>query len=159
MKCYNCGRFGHRASDRKNATTSCFKCGLVGDLAFECKSRDIFCNNCGEAEHISTKCTKPKKEKVGGKVFALNVEEVQEPDNLIRGMCFNNSTPLIVIIDTGATHSFISLSCAERLNIVMTPMLRWMVIDTPTNSSVTTSLVCVKCLVNFGNVDFEFDLV
>jgi len=84
---------------------------------------------------------------------------VQEPDNLIRGMCFINSTPLIAIIDTCATHSFISLSCAERLNLVMTPMLRGMVIDTPANGSVTTSLDCVKCHVNFGNVDFELDLV
>ena len=34
-----------------------------------------------------------------------------------------------------------------------------MVIDTPTNGSVTTSLVCAKCLVSFGCVDFELDLV
>jgi hypothetical protein len=47
-----------------------------------------------------------------------------------------NNTPLIAIIDTGATHSFISIS-----------------------GSVITSLVCAKCPVNFGNVDFEFDLV
>jgi len=70
-----------------------------------------------------------------------------------------NSTPLIAIIDTGATHSFISLSCAKSLNLAMSLMLRGMVIDTPTNGSVTTSLVCVKCLVNFGNVDFELNLV
>jgi hypothetical protein len=32
-------------------------------------------------------------------VFALNAEEVEHPDNLIRGMCFINSTPVIAIID------------------------------------------------------------
>jgi hypothetical protein len=41
----------------------------------------------------------------------------------------------------------------------MTLMLRGMVIDTPANGSVTTSLVCVKYSVNFGNIDFELDLV
>jgi len=41
----------------------------------------------------------------------------------------------------------------------MTLMLRGMVIDTPTNGSVITSLVCVKCPINFENMDFELDLV
>ena len=92
-------------------------------------------------------------------MFALNVEEVEQPDNLIRGMCFINSTPLIAIIDTGDTHSFISASCVERLNLVVTSLLRRIVIDTPASGLVTTSLVCAKCPVNFGNVDFELDLV
>jgi len=41
----------------------------------------------------------------------------------------------------------------------VTLMLRGMVIDTLANGSVTTSLVCAKCLVSFGSVDFELDLV
>ena len=45
-------------------------------------------------------------------------------------MCFINNTPLIAIIDTGATHSFIASSCVERLGLVVTPLLRGMVIDT-----------------------------
>jgi len=106
---------------------------------------------------LSSKCTKPKK--AAGKVFALNAELVEQPDNLIRGMCFINSTPLIAIIDTGATHSFIASSCVEPLGLVVTPLLRGMVIDTPTNGSVITSLVCAKCPVTFGCVDFELDLV
>jgi len=72
---------------------------------------------------------------------------------------FINSTPLIAIIDTGATHSFISVSCVQRLNLVVTTLSRGMVIDTLANGLVTTSLVCSKCPVNFGNVDFELDLV
>jgi len=107
----------------------------------------------------STKCTTPKKEKVGGKVFALNVEEVSESDNMIRGISFTNSTHLIAIIDTGATHSFIYVGCAERLNLIMSSMSRGIVVDTPANGFVTTFLVCVKCPVNFGNVDFELDLI
>jgi len=62
---------------------------------------EITCFNCGEAGHFSNKCTKLKK--AAGKVFALNAEEVEQLNNLIRGMCFINDTPLIAIIDTGAT--------------------------------------------------------
>jgi len=72
---------------------------------------------------------------------------------------FINSTPLISIIDTGATYSFIASTCVERLGLVVTSLSRGMVINTPANGSVTTSLVCAKCPVNFGCVDFELDLV
>jgi len=84
--------------------------------------------NFGEAGHISTKCTKPKK--VAGKVFTLIAEEGEQSDNLIRGMCFINSNPLIAIVDIGVMHSFISPSYVERLNLVVTPLSRGMVIDT-----------------------------
>jgi hypothetical protein len=92
-------------------------------------------------------------------VFALNAEEVKHPVNLIWVMCFINSTPLIAIIDTGATHSFITASCVECLGLVVTLLSRGMIIDIPASGSVTTSLVCAKCPVSFGNVDFELDLV
>jgi hypothetical protein len=59
-------------------------------------------------------CKKPKK--AVGKVFALSIEGADQVDNLIRGMCFIYDTPLIAIIDTGATH-FISVDCVKRLNI------------------------------------------
>jgi len=74
-------------------------------------------------------------------------------------MCFINSTPLIAIIDIGATHSFLSTSCVERLNLVVTPLSQGMVIDTPASGWVTTYLACAKCPINIGNVDFELDLV
>ena len=89
----------------------------------------------------------------------MNVEEVTEPDNLISGICFINNTLLLAIIDIGASHSFISLGCAKRLNHVMSPMLRGMVIDTSVNGSVTTTLVCLNCPMNFGDIDFKMDLI
>lgn len=50
----------------------------------------------------------------------------------------------------GTTRFFISLGCANRLNLVLTPMLRGVVIDTPSNGLVTTYFVCLDCPVNFG---------
>ncbi|MCI45266.1 cellular nucleic acid-binding protein, partial [Trifolium medium] len=66
-------------------------------------------------DHKSPACKKPKK--VMGKEFALSGKDADQADNLIRGTCFFYDTPLIAIIDTGATHSFISMDCMKRLNV------------------------------------------
>lgn len=73
---------GHYANDCKK-DISCHKCGKAGHKAYECKdvTKEITCYNCREKGYISTKCTKPKK--AAGKVFDLNAEEVEQPENLI----------------------------------------------------------------------------
>ncbi|MCI68356.1 cellular nucleic acid-binding protein, partial [Trifolium medium] len=68
-----------------------------------------------------------------GKVFALSEEGSEQMDNLIRGTCFIYDTPLIAIIDTGATHSFISVDCMRRLNIPVTEIPGRMRIETPSS--------------------------
>ncbi|GAU49783.1 hypothetical protein TSUD_369070 [Trifolium subterraneum] len=123
----------------------------------ECKATTPTCFNCGEEGHKSPECKKPKK--VTGKVFALNGEGADQVDNLIRGTCFIHDTPLIAIIDTGATHSFISMDCMKRLNIPVYEMSGCMNIETPANGSVITRLVCRNCPVSVFSRHFGMDLV
>ncbi|XP_058784366.1 uncharacterized protein LOC131659150, partial [Vicia villosa] len=160
IKCFKCGVEGHRAVNCSKVEVTCFKCGKSGHKANECRGGSkVTCYNCGEQGHISTKCDKPKKEQAKGKVFALSGAEASTDDRLIQGTCFINGTPLIAIIDTGATHSFISLGCAKRLNLVLSDMHRSMVIDTPAMGSVSTSFVCLNCPLSIFGRDFGIDLV
>src|ERR1043165_4986565 len=150
---------GHRATECRNDTKKCSNCGKTGHVAAECRSRRITCYNCGEEGHTRSQCTKPKKEQAGGKVFALSGSDVKPDDRLIKGTCFINGIPFIAIIDTGATHSFIALDCAKRLNLEISNMDGSMVIDTLASGSVTTSYVCRNCpIVIFGR-GFGMDLV
>ena len=92
-------------------------------------------------------------------MFALTGTQTVNEDRLIRGTCFFNSTPLIAIIDTGATHCFIAANCAYKLGLVMSSMNGGMVVETPAKGLVTTSLVCLKCPLSMFGRDFEVDLV
>jgi len=89
----------------------------------------MVCFNCDEEGHISSQCKKPKKAQASGKVFALTGTQIVNEDRLIRGTCFFNSTPLIAIIDTGATHCFIAADCAYMLGLVMSSMNGEMVVQ------------------------------
>ena len=48
-------------------------------------------------------------------MFALSGADAAEYDDLIQGMCFISQVPLVVLYDSGATHSFISRVCVEKL--------------------------------------------
>jgi len=55
------------------------------------------------------------KPKVPSQVFAMSGSEVAASDDLIQGKCLIADKLLDVLYDSGATHSFISHACVERL--------------------------------------------
>ena len=157
--CYKCGVKGHKSNTWNRDEKKCFRCGKKGHTVAECKRGDIVCFNCDGEGHLSSQCRKPKKTQTSGRVFALTGTQTDSEDRLIRGTCFFNSTPLIAIIDIGATHCFIAIDCAHKLGLIMSGMKAEMVVETLAKGSVTTSLVCLSCpLSMFGRV-FEVDLV
>ncbi|XP_058740934.1 uncharacterized protein LOC131613264 [Vicia villosa] len=159
VKCYRCGGMDHRANECQSDVKKCFKCGRLGHVVADCRANVPTCFNCGEQGHISNNCQMPKKSQTYGKVFALAGSQPTSVDRLIQGTCYIHDTPLIAIIDTGATHLFISAECVKRLGLVPSTLGREMVIDTPSMGSVTTSLVCLNCPLSILGKDFGVDLI
>ena len=107
-----------QSNECENKVLRCYKCGKSGHRAPEFKNDGPSCVNYGEKGHISTQCQKPRKDataQTNGRVFVLSGSEEPKKDNLIQGTCFINDIELVAIIDTGATHSFISHECANAL--------------------------------------------
>ncbi|XP_045810171.1 uncharacterized protein LOC123904566, partial [Trifolium pratense] len=155
-QCYKCGEMGHKSYECPKKVDKCFNCGRLGHKSDVCQVK-VTCFNCGEEGHKSPMCKKPKK--TMGKVFALSGDGADRVDNLIRGTCFIYNTLLIAIIDTGTTHSFISVDCVKRLSIPVSEMSGRMEIETPASGSVTTRLVCRDCPVTVFGRHFGMDLV
>jgi len=109
---------------------TCYKCGKPGHISSNCADKGITYFNCRQRGHIQRDCPYPKKEHNGGglndqtghpkamrRVFTLNSAEASKSKDLIQGKCFINGIPLLVLFDSGATHSFISCSCVGRLKL------------------------------------------
>ena len=137
----------------------CYKGGKLGHLIADCKENMVTCYNYGEPGHIITHFAKPKQALIGGKVFALTGTQTSDDDRLIKGICYTNNTPLIAIINIGATHSFIVTDCVKRLDLVVSSMNGEMVIETPTKDSVTTTSVCLNNPLLIFDKDFGIDLI
>ncbi|XP_058783872.1 uncharacterized protein LOC131658615 [Vicia villosa] len=106
----------------------------------------IVCFKCGKPSHKSNACTtklvsETEVDTSWWESVCLAETQIATEDRIIRGTCFIDSIPLIAIIDTSATHCFIVVDCVKRLGLVLSFMNREMVIDTPANGSVTTSLL------------------
>ncbi|XP_073222526.1 uncharacterized protein [Cicer arietinum] len=148
------------------------ECGKQGHMAYECRDAGITCFNCQQQGHISTTCPYPRKTpqprnqisqasrpKSNGRVFALSGAGASEKDNLIQGTCLISNTPLFVLFDCGATHSFVSLDCVRRLGLPTSCLQYDLIVNTPTSDSVDTSNVCLDILIHVCGRDFRVDLV
>ncbi|XP_058726825.1 uncharacterized protein LOC131598218 [Vicia villosa] len=136
----------------------CHKCKKKH--AGECEPTPITCFRCGEPGHKSPFCPKKKdQEKTTGRVYTLDARKAKGNNNLIAGTCYVSNQPLCVLVDCGATHSFISTECAYRLGLEVTPLPDPMVISSATDDTVEARLICKDCAVYFNGRDFPIDLI
>ena len=92
-------------------------------------------------------------------MFALSGADAAQSDELIQGMCFISQVPLVVLYDSGATHSFISRVCVEKLALPVSSLKFDLIVNTPASGSVLTSDVCLQCPVLISDRQFLIDLV
>jgi hypothetical protein len=100
----------------------CFTCGEKGHFANQCPSQ---CNRPPQTA-VSTPApthgansipATARQNYVRGKVNHVAVEEAQEPPNVVIGTFFVNESSVVVLFDSGASHSFISAAYVEKHNL------------------------------------------
>ncbi|XP_052109375.1 uncharacterized protein LOC107462990 [Arachis duranensis] len=108
------------------------------------------CRQCGKDHgHMVKNCPKrftqnPARTQQQGRVFAMTADDAMQSDALIQGQCIVKDRFLTVLYDSGASHSFVSLTIARELGLDFSELNFDLIVHTPASQNVLTSLVCLQ---------------
>src|ERR1044072_3115645 len=93
------------------------------------------------------------------RVYAIRGQEAEETSGLIQGTCTIAGTPISVLFDSGATHSFVSVDCVRRLGLPVVDLPFDLVVSTPATNSLVANTTCLQCHLIFEDQKFLANLV
>ena len=168
--CVKCGKL-HTGRPCRQGMSGCYTCGDEGHLNRDCpkKGRTI-CFNCHQSGHFSNDCPKPRPSgqfqapalKSGtqqGRVFNLTRQDTAEDPAVIQGTMFISGLPMHVLIDSGASHSFISHAYSEVLGEKPKNLDCRMIVATPMGKSLETSSGYKNKKIQIGETEFLVYLI
>ncbi|XP_052736657.1 uncharacterized protein LOC128197864 [Vigna angularis] len=177
--------FGSRGSSSQSSGQSssagsvrCFRCGGP-HFQSSCPQLEGYrrCNICRQEGHYARDCpttrrSGPQPRQAGrpiqrgghrpqaaGRVYALTGAEATSAGNLIVSSCLLFGASCVTLFDSGATHSFVSKACVERLGLVVRELPCDLVVSTPAAGLVRTSDVCSRCPIEVEGRRFRVNLI
>nr|AAV31278.1 putative polyprotein [Oryza sativa Japonica Group] len=112
-------------------------------------SKPVVCFNCGDPGHYADKCPKPRRVKVvptqsnstapasKARVNHVAAAEAQDAPDVILGTFLVNLVPATVLFDSGATHSFLSMSFAGNHGMEVEDLRHPLMVSTPSNQALS----------------------
>ncbi|KAJ9539429.1 hypothetical protein OSB04_032162 [Centaurea solstitialis] len=179
-RCSKCEK--HHPGECRMVSGTCYKCGKPGHLSRDCKVTPKICFKCFQPSHFAnerpmtvgqtqTAGSAPVKALEGGpskkmeapktraRVFQLTAEQAKDEPDVVTGIFPVNSRPALVLFDSGATKSFVSLSfCKNFMNVKDK-------LDSPLEVEIADEEFCLCKNVFRGNVieifgvKFSIDLI
>ncbi|XP_075500137.1 uncharacterized protein LOC142538724 [Primulina tabacum] len=127
----------------------CLKCGKPHKG--ECLVGSGRCFRCKEMGHTELKCPlSSDKEKVQGRIFAMTKESVNPDSSVISGNILVYGKEAITLIDTGATHSFMSEVFMHSISVEPTVMPLHFNIVLPSGDEICATNIIKACPVQVG---------
>ncbi|XP_052734073.1 uncharacterized protein LOC128196625 [Vigna angularis] len=156
--CYKCRGPHYRSScPQLVGVKYCTRCRRNGHLENEC-------NMGGRAVMRPPNAGRNQQGRGGraqatGRVYAITGAEAASSGTLVTGTCLVQGIPCCVLFDSGATHSFISKACVEKLGIVERDMQFDLVVSTPAAGELRTSTVCIRCPIVVEGHSYKVNLI
>ena len=171
------------------ANIVCFNCNQKGHYANKCKSQrpPILCNRCGKSGHIAKNCRSgmpatttnnllriktpnqntemlnmegPSSENhPRARTFNMTMRDVVQNSDVVAGTLSINSVPAKVLIDSGATRSFISKKFSLQLKCPSCLLKDVLVIETANQDSTPVDQVCPDCEIEILGHHFRANLI
>jgi hypothetical protein len=141
------------------------------------------CFACGEKGHFSNQCPNPRSRPpptaastpaptrganfvpvaarqnyVHRKVNHVAVEEAQEAPDVVIGTFSVNDISVVVLFDSGASHSFISAAYVEKHNLPIALLRCQMIVSSP-GGDMPARQLCPKVNLKIRGVDFVANLI
>ncbi|XP_073063958.1 uncharacterized protein [Primulina eburnea] len=128
----------------------CPKCGKPHKG--ECLVGSGRCFRCKEMGHTTLKCPLSSgKGKVQGRIFAMTKESVNPDSSVISGNILIYGKEEITLIDTGATHSFMSEVFMHSISVEPTVMPLHFNIVLPSGDEICVTNIIKACPIQVGN--------
>jgi hypothetical protein len=86
------------------------------------------------------------------------VEEAQEAPDVVIGMFLVNDTSVVVLFDSGASHSFISVAYVGKHNLALALLRCQMIVSSP-GGDMPARQLCSKVNMKIRGVDFVANLI
>ncbi|XP_057747159.1 uncharacterized protein LOC130966381 [Arachis stenosperma] len=143
--------------------TTCRQCGKDHGNS-PCLFGTFKCYICNEPGHMAKNYPKrftqnPARTQQQGRVFAMTADDAMQSDDLIQGQCIVKDRFLTVLYDSGALHSFVSLTIAHELGLDFSDLNIDLIVHTPASQNALTSLVCLQVPFAIRNRTFIHDLI
>jgi hypothetical protein len=136
------------------------------------------CFNCGSPSHFIKDCPQPRRSFQGqtsnpankdkgkkqmvqvrqGRVNLTTLSELPEGTPIMMGTFSINHQPVIILFDSGATHSFISTNCGLKLGLNISSTNEAYRITTP-GGKISSNQICRKVPIQLGSHLIKTDLL
>jgi hypothetical protein len=147
----------------QQADHRCYNCGEKGNYDNQCLNLCTHANQPTIATPAPTRGANSvpvaaKENYARGRVNHVVVEEAQEAPDVVIGMFLINNTSAVVLFDSGASHSFISVAYVEKHNLPLALLRCQMIVSSP-GGDMPARQLCPKVNLKIRGVDFVANLI
>lgn len=143
-------------------------------MSTQCLERARLCYLCQQPGHFTKDCRAPRRNHIPSTnnnnndiprptakvcVYHIGGEEASYASGLVQGECEIANKRFVVLFDSGATHSFISVDCVSSIKLHVTVLPFDLVVTIPSVEPVILNEACLQCPLNILGMHFKVDLI
>ncbi|XP_028114975.1 uncharacterized protein LOC114312877 [Camellia sinensis] len=176
-----CGQMGHKAAEcgqiggarpqpmrsqgppqSRNQQQSCYECGQPGHLKKFCPQKAGVLEMAGSRQPEGSQMSQGGdvgEQRSQGRVYAVTASEQATGSSVVRGTFLIFNTWAKVLIDAGASHSFIATSFALLLKLESRQLQVPLTVESPVRRKVNLTRECQGCVIEVAGRQLPFNFI